>query len=112
MAVLLYQWFVSIRDFLGLGPSYTVRTPTYTKLVLDDLAAYWNEGAYSELHFSQLQDCFGKWGDTQLEDAQNAAWLGMINYYQGNVATRSDDPWVNCLADPDNSDCTNRFVEG
>lgn len=63
--------------------------------MLDDVSKYWGEDHYPDNFYERLSKCFRKWGDNDLEAAQDAMWKGIIEYYQGE---QSDDPWVNCTS--------------
>jgi len=62
---------------------------THMVKMLDDMAIYFNETQYDRAYLAKLNECMAKDGDDILMKSQEAAWEGMIQYWNTN-GTDSD----------------------
>ena len=71
--------------------SYLVGATDQTHMVkmLDDMAIYFNETQYDRAYLAKLNKCMAKDNDDLLTKSQEAAWSGMIDYWNTN-GTNSD----------------------
>jgi len=66
--------------------TYLVAAADQTHMVkmLDDMATYFNETQFDRAYLSKLNDCMAKDNDDLLLKSQEAAWEGMIDYWNTN----------------------------